>query len=124
MQGTVDLSLMNEDVMHGKFLIFRVDRSAFGIEISYVKEIIGVQDITHVPMTHDYVKGIINLRGLIVPVVDMRTKFGIGEVEYCERTCIIVLTFDNMILGIITDEVVEVLDIADDMILPDRKSVV
>ena len=103
MQDLVDMNLVVEDVMRGKYLTFLVGDVGYGIEISYVVEIISVQEITMVPHTHDYVKGIINLRGTVVPVVDMGLRFGQGEIPHTEKTCIIVLSMDDLSVGIIVD---------------------
>ena len=105
-----------EDVMEGKYLTFLVGEVGYGIEISYVVEIISVQDITLVPHTHAYVKGIINLRGTVVPVIDMGMRFGGSEVEYTDQTCIIVLSMDDMSVGILVDGVQDVTDIEDENI--------
>jgi len=105
-----------EDVMEGKFLTFLVGDVGYGIEISYVVEIISVQDITLVPHTHAYVKGIINLRGTVVPVIDMGMRFGGSELVYTEQTCIIVLSMDEMSVGILVDGVQDVTDIDDENI--------
>jgi purine-binding chemotaxis protein CheW len=102
-----------EDVMKGKYLTFLVEDVGYGIEISYVVEIISVQDITLVPHTHAYVKGIINLRGTVVPVIDMGMRFGGSEVVYTEQTCIIVLSMEDMSVGILVDGVQDVTDIED-----------
>jgi len=102
-----------EDVMRGKYLTFLVEKVGYGIEISYVVEIISVCDITLVPHTHAYVKGIINLRGTVVPVIDMGMRFGGAEVVYTEQTCIIVLSLDDMSVGILVDGVQDVTDIDD-----------
>jgi len=102
-----------EDVMRGKYLTFLVENVGYGIEISYVVEIISVQDITLVPHTHAYVKGIINLRGTVVPVIDMGMRFGGAEIIYTEQTCIIVLSMDDMSVGILVDGVQDVTDIDD-----------
>ena len=102
-----------EDVMQGKYLTFLVEKVGYGIEISYVVEIISVCDITLVPHTHAYVKGIINLRGTVVPVIDMGMRFGGAEVVYTEQTCIIVLSLDEMSVGILVDGVQDVTDIDD-----------
>jgi len=102
-----------EDVMQGKYLTFLVESVGYGIEISYVVEIISVCDITLVPHTHAYVKGIINLRGTVVPVIDMGMRFGGAEVVYTEQTCIIVLSLDEMSVGILVDGVQDVTDIDD-----------
>ena len=106
-----NLDVLTEDVMQGKFLTFLVGDGGYGIEISYVVEIISVQEITLVPHTHPYVKGIINLRGTVVPVIDMAMRFGQGEVVYTEKTCIIVLSMDDMSVGILVDGVQDVSDI-------------
>ena len=113
MQDMVDIDLVVEDVMRGKYLTFLVGDVGYGIEISYVVEIISVQEITLVPHTHAYVKGIINLRGTVVPVIDMGMRFGQGEVVYTEKTCIIVLSMDDMSVGILVDGVQDVSNIDD-----------
>ncbi|MCL2046283.1 MAG: chemotaxis protein CheW, partial [Oscillospiraceae bacterium] len=109
-----DLDLEFEDVMLGKYLTFLVGDGGYGIEISYVVEIISVQEITLVPHTHPYVKGIINLRGTVIPVIDMAMRFGQGEVEYSDKTCIIVLSMDDMSVGILVDGVQDVTSIDDE----------
>ena len=116
MQDFVDMDLVIEDVMQGKFLTFLVGDVGYGIEISYVVEIISVQEITLVPHTHAYVKGIINLRGTVIPVIDMGMRFGQGEVVYTEKTCIIVLSLDEMSVGILVDGVQDVSNIDDESI--------
>ena len=116
MQDTADIDLVIEDVMRGKYLTFLVGNVGYGIEISYVVEIISVQEITLVPHTHAYVKGIINLRGTVIPVIDMAMRFGQGEVVYTEKTCIIVLMLDEMSVGILVDGVQDVSNIDDDNI--------
>ena len=116
MQDIVDIDLAIEDVMRGKYLTFLVGDVGYGIEISYVVEIISVQEITLVPHTHAYVKGIINLRGTVVPVIDMGMRFGNGEIIYTEKTCIIVLSMDDMSVGILVDGVQDVSNIDDENI--------
>ena len=116
MQDVVDLDLVIEDVMRGKYLTFLVGDVGYGIEISYVVEIISVQEITLVPHTHAYVKGIINLRGTVVPVIDMGMRFGHGEIVYTDKTCIIVLSMDDMSVGILVDGVQDVSNIDDENI--------
>jgi purine-binding chemotaxis protein CheW len=118
---TLDDSLIMvsaEDVMRGKYLTFFVGDNGFGLEISNVTEIIGIQNITRVPHTHHYIKGIINLRGTVVPVMDMRLRFSLEEILYTDRTCIVVINTDDICIGLIVDEVSEVVDIADDNIQP------
>jgi len=112
----MEMNMTAEDVMQGKYLTFLVGDVGYGIEISYVVEIISVQDITLVPHTHAYVKGIINLRGTVVPVIDMGMRFGGSEVIYTDQTCIIVLSMDDMSVGILVDGVQDVTDIEDENI--------
>ena len=100
----------------GKYLVFQLAREEFGIRVLKVREIMGVQDITAVPQTPAHVKGVINLRGKVIPVVDLRLKFGLPEIEYTQRTCIIVVQAQGdsspMLIGIIVDGVAEVLNLA------------
>lgn len=105
-----------EDTQKGRFLTFTLDGEVYGIEIRHVTEIIGIQAITKVPEVPDYVKGIINLRGKIIPVIDVRLKFGKEAMEYNDRTCIIVIEIGEVSVGLIVDNVDEVLTIEDDAI--------
>ena len=117
-QNKLIISGEDEDTQKGKFLTFRLDNEVFGIEIKYVTEIIDVQPITYVPQVPDYVKGIINLRGKIIPVIDIRLRFKKEPKEYNERTCIVVIDFKDITIGLIVDCVVEVIKISDDNIVP------
>lgn len=100
----------------GKYLVFELGREEFGIQVLKVREIMGIQDITAVPQTPGYIKGVINLRGKVIPVVDLRLKFGMAEQEYTQRTCIIVVQIrgvsEPMLMGIVVDGVAEVLNLA------------
>ena len=100
----------------GKYLVFHLGKEEFGIRVLKVREIMGIQDITAVPQTPGYVKGVINLRGKVIPVVDLRLKFGLAEIEYTQRTCIVVVQVEaeshNMLMGIVVDGVAEVLNLA------------
>ncbi|MHC5060384.1 MAG: chemotaxis protein CheW [Planctomycetota bacterium] len=100
----------------GKYLTFALGNEEFGLEILKVREIIGYMDITAVPQTPSCIKGVINLRGKVIPVVDLRSKFGMTEVEVTEESCIIVVETTQADCksqtGIIVDRVSEVLDIA------------
>jgi len=104
------------DERAGKYLAFLLGREEFAIQVLKVREIMGIQDITAVPQTPVYVKGVINLRGKVVPVVDLRLKFGLPEIEYTQRTCIIVvqvrLDSVQLLMGIVVDGVSEVLNLA------------
>jgi purine-binding chemotaxis protein CheW len=99
----------------GKYLTFRLGGEEYGLEILKVQEIIQMQTVTRVPRTPDYVRGVINLRGRVIPVVDRRRKFGFDAADDTGKTCIIVvqITFEDsrVVMGIIIDEVKEVLDI-------------
>ena len=101
----------------GKYLIFQLGSEEFGTEVLKVREIMGIQDITTVPQTPNYVKGVINLRGKVIPVVDLRLKFGLPPEEYTARTCIIVVRArqadEDTLIGIVVDGVAEVLTITD-----------
>jgi len=114
-EENTDLEQINEDrisaladTIENKFLIFKVGHENFGIEISIVHEIINIVPITQVPRTPNYLKGIINLRGDIVSIIDLRTRFMMEEVEYDDLTCIIVVEQEGEKIGIIVDEVFEV----------------
>ncbi|HUO31532.1 MAG TPA: chemotaxis protein CheW [Bryobacteraceae bacterium] len=101
----------------GKYLAFHLGREEFAIQVLKVREIMGIQDITAVPQTPAFVKGVINLRGKVIPVVDLRLKFGLPEAEYTQRTCIIVVQIqgpDNSVslTGIVVDEVSEAVNIS------------
>ena len=105
-----------DEGLGGKYLTFLLDVEEYAIRVLQVREIIGIQDITGVPQTPCYVKGVINLRGKIIPVVDLRLKFGLPEIEYTQRTCIIVVQVKagklSLPMGIVVDEVSEVLNFA------------
>ena len=95
----------------GKYLTFGLAEETYGLEILKVREIIGLMDITAVPRTPGFVKGVINLRGKVIPVVDLRLKFGRAEAERTEQTCIIVVDVSRVEMGILVDKVSEVLNI-------------
>jgi purine-binding chemotaxis protein CheW len=104
----------------GKYLTFALAQEEYGLEILKVREIIGYIDVTAVPQTPSYVKGVINLRGQVIPVIDLRAKFGMETTDVTEQTCIIVVEITQagrkFNTGIIVDRVSEVLDIAGDNI--------
>src|SRR5580704_2420661 len=104
------------DQRAGKYLTFILGREEFAIRVLKVREIMGIQDITAVPQTPAYVKGVINLRGKVIPVVDLRLKFCLPQIEYTKRTCIIVVQVQSggvsLQTGIVVDEVSEVLNLA------------
>ena len=105
---------LRADQRAGKYLTFRLGQEEFGVQVLRVREIMGIQEIAAVPQTPGYVKGVINLRGKVIPVMDLRLKFGMPELEYTQRTCIIVAQIDGraagkLLIGIIVDWVSEVL---------------
>lgn len=99
----------------GKYLTFSLAGEEYGISILKVKEIIGMMPITYVPQAPGYVKGVVNLRGKVIPVIDLRLKFGIEPIDYTERTCIIVVEIGSLskmiAMGIVVDSVSEVMNI-------------
>ncbi|HEX3038994.1 MAG TPA: chemotaxis protein CheW [Caproiciproducens sp.] len=107
--NTISQELSNSSAeMNGKYLTFWTDSQLFGIAISSVQQIVGVQKITSIPNFPDYFKGIINLRGSIIPVIDVRLRFNKPETVYNERTCIIVINIQQQLFGFIVDAVDEV----------------
>jgi purine-binding chemotaxis protein CheW len=100
----------------GKYLTFQLGKEEFGIQVKHVREIMGVQDITAVPGTPAHLKGVINLRGKIIPVVDLRIKFAFPEAPFTQTTCIVVVQVEQegeqAMIGLIVDGVCEVLNIA------------
>jgi purine-binding chemotaxis protein CheW len=103
--------LAEEDTQEGRFLTFSLGKESYGIEIRYVTEIIGIQLITEIPELPEYVKGIINLRGKIIPVMDVRLRFKKEQKDYTDRTCVIVVDIRDMSIGLIVDSVSEVMTI-------------
>ena len=98
-----------------KYLTFSLAGEEYGIGILKIKEIIGMMPITTVPRTPEFVKGVINLRGKVIPVMDLRLRFGMEEMDYTERTCIVVVEIegnsDTVMIGVVVDSVSEVLNI-------------
>lgn len=110
--------MLEEDAQRGQFMTFQVGKEFYGISISYVNEIIMMQPITSVPEVKDYIKGLINLRGKIIPVIDVRTRFKMEPLEYTDRTCIIVINVKSTVIGLIVEKIAEVDNIQDDDIVP------
>ena len=107
-----------EDAQKDKYLLFALGNEEYGIAIRYVTEIIGLQTITAIPELPAYVKGIVNLRGKIIPVIDMRLRFKKEARQYTNRTCTIVIRVKAVAVGLIVDAVAEVLPIAAENIVP------
>ncbi len=125
MESTVltreEAAQLNKEERAGKYLVFQLGREEFAIRVLKVREIMGVPEITSVPQTPACVKGVINLRGKVIPVVDLRLKFGLPEQEYTQRTCIIVVQVQSepeahaaaIMMGVVVDGVAEVLNLTE-----------
>lgn len=114
-----DLNVPDEhDAQKGKYMTFKSGNEYFGLKIQYVNEIIGFQAITAIPETEDYIKGLINLRGKIIPVIDVRLRFRQPPFEYNDRTCIIVIDVKSTVVGLIVEKIAEVVEIREENILP------
>jgi len=110
--------MSDENKQQDKYVTFKSGNEYFGLKIEYVREIIVFQEITEIPESEDYIKGLINLRGKIIPVIDVRIRFRQEPLEYNDRTCIIVINVKDMVVGLIVEKVAEVVEIKPDNILP------
>ncbi len=108
----------NEDTQANKYLFFKIGKESYGIGIRFVIEIIELQNISEVPDMPAYVKGVINLRGRVIPIVDLRLRFDLEAREYDSRTCIIVTEVDRVLVGCLVDTVEEVMEIPEKNIEP------
>ncbi len=123
---------LGEESIENMFLTFKVAGEDYAVGIEYVTEIVGIQDFKKVPDVPEFIKGVINLRGKVIPIMDVRIRFGLPAQDYTERTCIIVLEVDGIPTGIVVDEVSDVLEISPENISPppgwkqtnDEKSVI
>ncbi len=111
----------NEDTQANKYLNFRIGEESYGISIKHVREIIEMQNISEVPDMPGYVKGVINLRGKVIPIVDIRLRFRFEERKYDDRTCVIVIEINNSTIGFIVDTVEDVLEIPEKDVEPAPK---
>lgn len=107
-----------KEVEKQKYVTFMSGNEYFGLKIEYVNEIIVLQEITAIPETEDYIKGLINLRGKIIPVIDVRLRFKQKAFEYNDRTCVIVINVDSTTVGLIVEKIAEVVEISSDNLLP------
>ncbi len=125
MSDNFNESSANIAVDGGEILQFEIDDAIYGIEIQYITEIIQIQQITIVPKVPKYIKGVINLRGKVIPVMSVRKRFGKEEIPYDDRTCIIVVDWDGLAVGLIVDRVREVAQVSasDVSPTPDYKNV-
>ena len=101
-----------------KYVTFKAGNEYYALKIEYVNEIIVFQEITEIPESEDFIKGLINLRGKIIPVIDVRIRFKQEPMEYNDRTCIIVINVKDMLVGLIVEKVAEVVEIKQEDILP------
>ncbi len=112
---TMDQAVRAMGEREGKYLTFSLAEEEYGIGILKIKEIIGMMPVTSVPQTPEFVKGVINLRGKVIPVMDLRLRFGMESIDYTDRTCIIVVEIETeggtVLIGIVVDSVSEVLNI-------------
>jgi len=97
-----------------KYLTFALGEEEYGLEIMKVREIIGLMDITRVPRMPEFVRGVINLRGKVIPVLDLRMKFNMDKAEDTDQTCIIVVDIESTLMGVVVDEVSEVMNISEE----------
>ena len=110
--------MSERDTQKGKYVTFKSGKEYFGLKIQYVNEIIVFQEITKIPESEDYIKGLINLRGKIIPVIDVRLRFKQEPFEYTDRTCIIVVNVKNIVVGLIVEQIAEVVEIQEENIIP------
>jgi purine-binding chemotaxis protein CheW len=111
----------NEDTQKDKYLTFLLGGEVYGLDIRHVTEVVGLQKITHVPDMPDFIQGVINLRGQVIPVMDARRRFRMEPREYDDRTCVVVVNVRGAELGLVVDEVQEVLDLPESQTQPPPK---
>lgn len=118
----LDISEDEENAQKSKYMTFKSGNEYFGLGIQYVNEIIQIPSITAIPRTENYIKGLINLRGKIIPVIDVRLRFKQEPFEYNDRTCIIVVMVKDVTVGLIVEKIAEVIEIKEENILPPPKA--
>jgi purine-binding chemotaxis protein CheW len=101
-----------------KVIVFQLNDEEYGVEVGQVRSIERMQHITRVPRTTDFVKGVINLRGVVTPIIELRNRFGIEEIEATDSTRIIIVAVDNMEVGLIVDSANDVVDVPHDLVEP------
>ncbi|MDR0917633.1 MAG: chemotaxis protein CheW [Oscillospiraceae bacterium] len=111
MMKTTEETLAQFHEHGGEALLFTIDQTTYGVPIQYITEIIGVQPITIVPKVPYYIKGVINIRGKVVPVINIRNKIALPEIDFDEKTCIIVVDVEEITVGLIVDRVREVVNV-------------
>ncbi|MBP5306308.1 MAG: purine-binding chemotaxis protein CheW [Lachnospiraceae bacterium] len=120
-QDKMEAPVQDLNKQKDRFMTFKCGDEFYGIAISYVEEITTIQSITEVPQMDPYVKGLINLRGKIVPVIDVRIRFGKEPIPYNDRTCIMILKVKDTLIGLIIDTISEVVNIPTEEIVPPPK---
>ena len=118
--GKMDIPdvIVEDEIQKEQYMTFKCSDEIYGVSIKYVNEIIGLSQITKVPETQDYLIGLINLRGKIIPVIDVRIRFGKEPLEYNDRTCVIVIDVKSTVIGLIVDAIDEVAAFAENEITP------
>ena len=118
--GKMDIPdvIVEDEIQKEQYITFKFSDEIYGLSIKYVNEIIGLSQITKVPETQDYLIGLINLRGKIIPVIDVRIRFGKEPLEYNDRTCVIVIDVKSTVIGLIVDAIDEVAAFAENEITP------
>ncbi len=111
----------DEDTQKDKYLTFQLGEEEYGIEIRHVTEVVGLQKITAVPDMPEFIRGVVNLRGQVIPVMDVRARFRMMARDYDDRTCVIVVSIKGTPIGLVVDEVQEVLDLPEKSIEPPPK---
>ncbi|MCB1191552.1 MAG: purine-binding chemotaxis protein CheW [Leptospiraceae bacterium] len=104
--------------MEGMYLIFAIEDREYGIEIKYLIEIVALHNITEIPDVPNFVKGVINLRGKVIPVIDIRLRFKFPSKDYHDRTCVVIVNIGSLVVGLIVDSVREVIKIPKESIEP------
>jgi len=115
-------NIENLDINYNKYLTFAIENESYCLKIEYVREIIGIQKITQVPNQLEYIKGVINLRGKIIPTMDIRKRFEKKERAYDDRTCIVVINIDDLTVGVVVDRVLEVISLNEKQIYAPKQS--
>ena len=112
------------DKQRNKYVTFKSGNEYFGLKIEYVNEIIVYQEITEIPESEEYIKGLINLRGKIIPVIDVRIRFKQEPMAYTDRTCIVIVNVNDTVVGLIVEKIAEVVEIKEEDVLPPPKVVI
>ncbi len=115
---TIEKESENLDGLSDRYLLFKIESTTYGLPLALALEILTIQAITRLPCVAPYIKGIVNLRGKVIPVLDIRAKLGLPEREYDDKTCIIVVDIHEMHIGLIVDAVSEVVTVPMDSIIP------